>query len=37
MSKMLIFLNHTLNHNAHLGHYKIMLIIFLIMLSYFST
>jgi hypothetical protein len=31
---MLIFLTHTLNHNAHLCHYKI---IFLIMLSYFNT
>jgi hypothetical protein len=36
MSNMLIFLTHTLNHNAHLGHYKIVLIIFLIMLSYFN-
>jgi hypothetical protein len=33
MSNMLIFLTHTLNHNAHLGHYKIILINFLIMLS----
>ena len=26
MSNMLIFLTHTLNHNAHLGHYKIIFI-----------
>jgi len=37
MSNMLIFLTHTLNQNAHLGHYEIILIIFLIMLSYFNS
>ena len=30
MSNMLIFFTHALNHNPHLGHYNIILIIFLI-------